>query len=390
MKRAALFSTRRARGFSIVELMVSVVVGMLALMFATRMIGNSEQNKQTALGGSDAMQNGVAAMFSISNDASAAGFGVNDPLLAGCDTTMADNGGTGYHLATATRAGASITPLSPAIIVSHGNDPDEITFYAGTGMSGSASVRLTLPYTGGSTVAVDHPPFGFQENDVIVVAPELPGTKCSLVQLSATPAPAAVNLRFDSGGGRRFNNAGVLNNQFTARARVFNLGPVGALSFHTWTVSNGFLQLTATDLAGSEVTPASVTDNIVSIKAQYGFDNRTGAAFTPENGTQVNQWSPTMLDVDGVDGAGSAGDYQHIAAVRLAVVARSKTPERPAAGSTCTASVTAAAPTVFGGSVTVNVAVPNDPTDWHCYRYRVFETIVPIRNTAWRPTAWPK
>jgi type IV pilus assembly protein PilW len=35
--------------------------------------------------------------------------------------------------------------------------------------------------------------------------------------------------------------------------------------------------------------------------------------------------------------------------------------------------------------VTVNVAVTGDPVDWHCYRYRVFETIVPFRNASWRP-----
>jgi type IV pilus assembly protein PilW len=33
----------------------------------------------------------------------------------------------------------------------------------------------------------------------------------------------------------------------------------------------------------------------------------------------------------------------------------------------------------------VNVAVAGDTLDWKCYRYRVFETIVPIRNAQWRP-----
>jgi type IV pilus assembly protein PilW len=33
------------------------------------------------------------------------------------------------------------------------------------------------------------------------------------------------------------------------------------------------------------------------------------------------------------------------------------------------------------------VAVAGDTVDWKCYRYRVFNTIVPMRNSAWRPTA---
>ena len=80
--------------------------------------------------------------------------------------------------------------------------------------------------------------------------------------------------------------------------------------------------------------------------------------------------------------AGSAGDYQRIAAVRLAVVARSRAPERAGADGVCSA--TTVLPTVFGA--TVEVAIAGDTVDWKCYRYRIFETMVPIRNSGWRPT----
>jgi len=73
-------------------------------------------------------------------------------------------------------------------------------------------------------------------------------------------------------------------------------------------------------------------------------------------------------------------------------VARSKRTEKPNASGVCTA--TTVQPTVFAAAapanvpavpVTVNVAVAGDPIDWKCYRYRVFETIVPLRNSQWRP-----
>jgi type IV pilus assembly protein PilW len=385
-------------GFSIVELMVSVVIGLLALMFATRMIVNSEKTKQTAMGGSDAMQNGMAAMFSISGDISQAGFGLNDPLLAGCDTTMADNGGVGYHLASATRNGAAITPLSPVIIESGNTGSDVVSLYAGGSMTGTPSVRLRAPFSGGTSVSIDRDPYGFSADDVIVIAPELAGTKCSLVQLSETPVLGASDpvLRFASGGGRRFNSGAPVNN-FTIRSRVFNLGPASKLALHTWSVKDGFLQLSATDLPNSETSGATVADNIVSLKAQYGFDTRVGPLFTPQDGINVAVWSSTMIDADGIGGAGSAGDYQRIAAVRVAVVARSKAPARPDPGGTCDA--TTAEPQVFTSKqpdgaaakpITVKVAVTGDTVDWKCYRYRVFETIVPVRNSAWRPTAWAK
>ena len=50
-------------GFSLVELMVSVVIGLLALVFATRLVVSGEQNKDAAVGGSDSMQNGMLALF---------------------------------------------------------------------------------------------------------------------------------------------------------------------------------------------------------------------------------------------------------------------------------------------------------------------------------------
>jgi type IV pilus assembly protein PilW len=389
-----------ARGFSIVELMVSVVIGLLALMFATRMITGGEQNKQAALGGSDAMQNGMMAMFSISSDISQAGFGLNDPIINGCNTLMKDNGGLGFQMLQTTLDGKTITPLAAAVIQSNGALPDKIAFYAGGAITGTASARLTEAYGGGASVNIDRKPYGFAANDVIVVAPETAaaGSNCSLVQLSATPSLTAdvPALTFEKGANTRFNT-GTLGNAFNIKSRVFNLGQATGLSFHTWSVSNGFLQLAATDVASTEIKAAAVADNIVSLKAQYGFDKRQGALFVPEEGTIVSEWSGSMIDADQDGSAGDQGDYQRITAIRLAVVARSKSPERPTAGATCNATTNkikvfnvTQAGTTAPAPVELNVAITGDTVDWQCYRYRVFETIVPIRNTAWRPTAWAK
>jgi type IV pilus assembly protein PilW len=389
---------RRSRsGFSIVELMVSVVIGMLAIMFATRLITGGEQTKQSALGGSDAMQNGMLAMFAMTNDANQAGYGLNDPIIVGCDTIFSDD--SNYTMASATVGGATVHPLAAAVIQS-GTNSDVVSFYSGSSMTGTASVRLLADYTGGTTATIDREPFGFAPKDVIVVAPEAVGTaKCALAQVSGTSAvgAAAPFVNFGEGADQRFNS-GELGAQYKLNAtRMFNLGPGDKLSFHTWSVSSdNFLQLRATDMAGSGATPAIITDNIVSIKAQYGFDTRTGILFTPESGIRVMRWSSTMVDADGDGVAGNAGDYQHVAAVRLAVVARSKMPERPSPGATCAATTTAlklfaaAEPSgVPAVPVTLDLSGSADAAvDWTCYRYRVFETIVPIRNAAWRPTAW--
>ncbi len=387
----------RAAGFSLVELLVSVLVGLLALVFATRLITGAEQNKASALGGSDAMQNGMLAMFSISGDAQQAGFGLNDPILIGCNTRFTDTGG--YELASAPRgAGATVRPLAPVVIESGGTGPDRISLYSGSSMSGTGTLRVTSDYIGGTRLNVDRVPYGFNSGDVVVVAPDNVGSgNCALAQISDDPSdhaapPEQQYVMVAGGAGFRYNSGSLGANYTGGTTRVFNLGPAKTLAFHTWSVDNGFLRLRSTDLAGSSAEPSTVAADIVSIKAQYGFDTRTGAAFIPQEGLRVGRWSATMIDADGDSVVGGAGDYQHIAALRIAVVARSAARERPDASGQCSAS--SAKPVVFASAVpqgvaavpvTVEVAASATDTAWRCYRYRAFETIVPLRNAIWRP-----
>lgn len=380
--------SRRQRGFSIVELMISVAIGLLALVFALRTVGGVERTRSSALGGSDEMQTGMVALFSLSNDAEGAGFGLNDPLVAGCNTHFTDTGH--YALAPAQRGSTDITPLAPVVIESHGADPDRITFYAGTALGGTPTWRLLSPFaSGGPSLGVDRSGLWIKRKDVLVVVPEQTGGDCLALQAADAPG-AATAIPVSSGSDLRLNGGGAGPTFNAYAARVFDLGPIDRLPFRTWSVGGGYLRLQAA-ADSTDGTAAIVAGNIVSIKAQYGFDERHAPAFQPEAGLQVSRWSSTMIDADGSGITGDAGDWQHIAAVRLAVVARSKFVETPGAGAACT--TTTALPIVFADAapagvaavpVTVNVAVAGDPLDWKCYRYRVFETIVTLRNAGWR------
>lgn len=381
----------RQRGFSLIELMVAVVVGMLAMIFATRLLVTSEQQKSAAVGGSDSMQNGMLAMFQINTDAAQAGWGINDALVNGCNTLMQDT--EGFQLTQATRNGVNITPLAPVVIQSNPTRSDVISIYSGSALSGVGNVGVGAPYTGGAAVTVNlNTPFNFLQGDVLLVAPEPAGGNCSLAQLDATPGGNSLGIA--SSAAFRFNAGSLLGGNYQpGQARVFNLGQPQKLAFHTWSVNNGVLMLRATDLAGTARNPQSVIDNVVAIKAQYGFDTRLPAAVTADPRPQVTQWSATMVDADSDGVAGGAGDYQRIAGIRLAVIARSSVAEKPDPTSgQCTA--TTAGLQVFAGNapagvaavpVTVALDVANDPISWTCYRYRAFETIVPIRNSGWRP-----
>lgn len=383
----AAMNNSRQRGFSIVELMVAVTVGMLAIMFATRLIIGAEKNKAVSLGSSDQMQNGMLALFSISEDAAQAGWGLNDNLVTGCNTVFSDT--SGYALAGADRGGVAVTPLAAVVIVNNPSGSDQLSLNSGSSPSGVGSVKVAADYTGANTLSISTAaPFGFLAGDAVLVAPEPANGDCALAQLTADPL--ATTLTFDAGAEARYNR-NALGAAFAAnQSRVFNLGPARNLSLHTWSVRNGVLLLRASNLGGASAAASTVVDNIVALKAQYGFGN---GAFTPEFGQQVTQWSNTMANADGDAVTGGPGDYRAVAAIRVAVVARSKVPEKPDPG-TGLCNATTAAPVVFGTAspagvtavpVTVSVALAGDTIDWKCYRYRAFETIIPIRNAGWRP-----
>ena len=378
----------RNRGFSIVELMVAVTVGMLAIMFATRLIVSSEQNKSVSLGSSDQMQNGMLALFSISEDAAQAGWGMNDDLIAGCNTVFSDT--AGYALAAADRGGVAITPLAAVVIRNNANGSDELSLNSGSSPSGVGSVKVSDAYGGADTLSISTAaPFGFLNGDAVIVVPEPRGGNCALAQLTADPL--GTTLTFSAVPEARYNRNG-LGAAFAANlARVYNLGPARNLALHTWSVQNGVLMLRASNLAGAMAARSTVVEGIVALKAQYGF---AAGAFDPATGLQVAQWSNTMVNADGDAVTGSPGDYQRVAAIRVAVVARSKIPEKPSTtDGQCSA--TPDKPVVFAAAspasvaavpVTVEVAQAGDSISWKCYRYRVFETIIPIRNAGWRPS----
>lgn len=381
---------RRLGGFSVVEVLVSVVVGLLAVMFATRLLATSEQEKSASLGGSDTMQNGMLALFSLNYDAAQAGWGLNDTLVNGCNTLMKD--AEGYELLTAKLGGADVTPLAPVVIVNNGDSSDVVSLNSGASMAGVGNVTLADLYAGGTDIRVtSNNPFGFNKGDVLLVAPEPAGGNCSLAQLSDVNKDL---LSIASGSGMRFNNgAGLLGGVYnqTNKARVYNLGPASKFALHTWSVDKGVLQLRASNLAGSAQTPQSVIGNVVAIKAQYGFDTR--ATFDPLQSAQVSLWSGDLIDADNSGVIGDAGDYQRVTAVRLAVIARSQVPDKPdPATGKCSATTarlnvfTSTTPAgVAPAPVAVRLDIPGDTLDWTCYRYRAFETVVQIRNNAWRP-----
>ena len=161
-------------------------------------------------------------------------------------------------------------------------------------------------------------------------------------------------------------NAGTSSPGFASGSYLFNLGlPV----VRTYSIgSNQSLQLadvfttTATNVAPT-VTSASttITNGVVDLQADYGMD-------TDGNGV-VDTYTTTSPT--------TAAGWAQVMAVRVAILVRSANYVRPAtAGGACAA--TTAAPTWTGGTHFMSDTLPS------CYKYRSFETVVPLRNVIWK------
>src|SRR5713101_5014312 len=96
----------RGAGFSLVEILVGMVIGLLGIIIITQIFALAEGQKRTTTSGADAQTNGNIALFTIERDARQAGFGMTLAGL-GCVINTSFNGST---------ANPGALTLSPVLI----------------------------------------------------------------------------------------------------------------------------------------------------------------------------------------------------------------------------------------------------------------------------------
>ena len=359
-------------GFGLVEIMVGLVIGMFGILVALKVFADFEGQKRVTTSGAGALQNGAIALFVIERDARQSGYGINDSDVMGC-TVNAYN-------ALATAPGTFSFALSPAVIAQGAaGASDTLTFVAGSSSRQMSASFLTTNNAGDDADYKVDNRYGYATGDAIVLS--APGQPCTLAQvvglptiLGSTDAIVHTQSNYTDAGGNsvasQYNHAGGLGLAYTANAtKVMNLGSKATVN--NYFVRDGRLWLSS---ALNSASPTPLVDGVVSLQAQYGFDTRAG---TPSD-LIVDTYSDAMIDANGDGTVGGSGDIARIGAMRLAIIARSSEADKPAADGTCHATI--AAPTWAGGAVDVSA----DPL-WQCYRYKVFETTVPLRNMIWKP-----
>ena len=356
-------ATHYQSGFSLVEILVGLVIGLLATLVIMQVFTVFEGQKRTTSGSADAQTNSSIALYTIENEMKMAGFGLLPTDDSPLECTTLNSNATG------------ITDISPVTITDGG---------AAAGASDTITIRYATSASGGVPSVITAPPAG---NDVTVannegchvgdVAMIINGTTCNFTKVTgptdiavpavaSTPPNTSTISVVDPASAIANANISCLGSWVTA---VFRVNP----NYNPTVAANSQAYL---ERSGSP----SVAD-IVNIQAQYGISATASS-------NQVTQW----VDATGSWAAPTLPDRNRIKAIRIAVVARngllekqdvtvacsSLTANSPAG--LCAWDATSASPIVASPAPAIDLS--NDP-NWKRYRYRVFESIIPLRNVIW-------
>jgi type IV pilus assembly protein PilW len=359
--------------------MVGLVVGLISTLAITQILLTSEGQKRTTTSGSDAQVSGVLALDTLRNAIQVAGYGFSSlPRVVGCPLQAKFN--------NAAVAGFP-SNLVPVVITDGASDaPDSIRVLASS--KTSFSVPLTVIDPGyNPAVAAQNTAFpvlsvsGVAAGDLMVAANDA-STKCQVFQASAAPTTNKVDRADDPG---KWNAIGFPDLTFTAplNSSVLNLGELDDISYSV--SAAGTLQFNKFMLNAASVPSYSgntdVYSNIVNMQAYYGKASTITATVLTG---PVDTWD-TTLPVTNLE-------WLRVLAVKIAIVSRSDQYEKTevtttdpvwdvGANSPIAGAVTC--PTSTNKCITLKIPRTANSSDWKHYRYKVFDTVIPLRNMIW-------
>jgi type IV pilus assembly protein PilW len=363
-------ATGPARGASLIELMVGLVICLLISLAAAKSaeLFGAIQRQGVASGG--ATTNTASALAAIKEDVAAGGMGFFANAAYRCpslnlsvgNSVVANN--AGFFPVQATRVGAN----------------DQLDVVYAQQVTAGAWTELKEVSNGSSAVLASRLPITVAQQPAILLA-RLNGALGSPCLVRTVTAAAGPDINLGTKQTLTFGVAGTHNQGvFTVTPDFQMRDPVIVLGNLNW---NRY-ELQGTNLVITRRmnnTTATLLPNVIAFRVQYGVTNAS---------TAIEDW------VNSDDGAFTALNDLNAArvrAVRIGAVIRS--PQREKADPTdnqCKAVPNDQDKVVLFKDTPMPVDIFPPGTDWKCYRYRTVEVVAPLRNlvAGKKPTAWPE
>ncbi|MEP6656733.1 MAG: PilW family protein [Betaproteobacteria bacterium] len=339
-------------GIGLIETMIGLAIGLLASAVILQTFLVSEGFRRNTTSAGDAQQNGLFSTFTLARELANAG---NDLAASGRELGTCPN---------TNDVATTLRPI-PVLITADPSDAKPDTFVVHYGVSSIlvSPAALVAAAPAGAAFQVQSPA-GFARDDMIVAISR--SGQCERARATAVSAP-------DGGGVVTINHTGMAQD-FGATSRLLTLGPWDRVQRVQYAVSNGVLR--SLDLTNADATPNPMSSDIVNMKVQYGIDtNADGLLDAWVKATQP-PWTSAVL-------MGAAWPViNQIKAVRIGMIVRGPQYDRTIDGDfrwvlfDCDEADKTKCPGRLAGTIARDAGGGG-------YRYRSYETIVPLRNPLW-------
>jgi type IV pilus assembly protein PilW len=378
---------QRHQGFSLIDVMVGIVIALVAMLVVYQVFAVGEQFKRNTTSIGEAQVNGLLASFvlgqQLANSGSALAAAAMD--LASCEDQAAEPNLT-------KRFAKSWRPI-PVLIFDSGasNTPDSFLVNYSTSTN---IIAPALAITSSVGKYVVQSPNGFhplpnttERKDLIVAIEKSPNAaipgKCEPARVdSVVPSVTAACLAAQGCVELSYTGTALATTPYS----VFNMGAADDAQKISYDIVEEVTNnpcasatppftpcvLRSTQLldntgALSAAAPNPLASNIVNMKVQYGIDTNGDGMFDTWV-TATGAWAPAVL----LAAATPIATLNQIKVIRMGIIVRGEQFERGLGDYKWT---------MFGGTVTGTIAATLAPAgNW---RYRVYESVIPLRNEIW-------
>jgi type IV pilus assembly protein PilW len=403
----------RQAGFTLIEVMIALLIGVIGIVIMMQTFSVAEGFKRTATSGTDAQVNGAVALYLLERELRMAGFGMSTLVTQGCPSVRVWNNLT----STGTDLDLFPVEINPAGFPAGDANTDTLLVSYGKSDSFVVGIQATQnpsrPVTDPFQVSVNWD--SFHTGDLFVSVQPGATISCALNEATVT-APAAGNcgvtptskgwagnnyLVHDTASYKNsykscalvpptFNSASGITNSSGAvvprlviptGGQVFNLGDA---QVKIYAIIGG--NLTSCDVLRSNCTNQAnysiLVNDIVSMRAVYGMNLAPSVSAAAGDGVTITYNRNSLTS--------NVFLPSRVYSLALEITSRSSLYEKPRQGTVCDATPTASRPDraqdwLYQATTGAGIDLSTVSADWSCYRYKLFQTNVPMRNLIWRP-----